>query len=489
MNIAVLDNTAETDFAADYLRNGVAILRQVSLPSSFMPSETDVVFLKIDEMCEVYIGTNTTYQGTSSAWREIQRRPEAAGRSRLVVAVKGDYYSGLNSFQRLLKQAGQAPTTCAAPSGIDGSEAYPPAAASKRQTSPAMDVDQLTDLSAVHEAIAKQARSVLIDETHLFSELTKTIRGQDNALRLLSRRVCRHLAKEAPRRPLTVFSVGPTGVGKTESAKTLPKAIRALVPDGEAYAFLRLDMTEYQERHRLSQLAGSPQSYVGYGDGAQLPDALAANPRTVVVFDEIEKAHPDIMKFLMNAMDAGRLSTAAPTAAGREIDCRKAIFIFTSNIDASGILTELEQRGAFDESAVVDEVCRNRLKVAGIAPELVGRISCFLVFQPLSPEVQAEVVTLAIVNVGREYGVEVGRIEPTVIIAIMEATRSANFGARPFEYFIEEMLGLCFAEAVSAELPKPVEVQGPPFACASVQVAVGPETADRESSSPEANRD
>lgn len=477
MNIGILDHATKTSLAADYRRDGLAILRQVPLPDSFVPSVTDVVFLKIDEMCEVYIGTNTNYQGASPAWRQIQQRPEAAGRSRLVAVVQGDFYSGFGAFQQLLKRAEQAPTSCAAPSGIERSEPEPPvAAAAQRQSPPAMSVDQLTDLSAVHERLAQQAKAVLLDENDLFCEMAKSIRGQDNALRLLSIRVCRHIAKQEPRRPLTVVNVGPTGVGKTETARTLPKAIKALVPDGEAYAFLRLDMAEYQERHRVSQLTGAPQGYIGYGDGAQLADALAANPRTMVLFDEIEKAHPNILRAIMNAMDAGRLSTSAPTAAGREIDCRKAIFVFTSNIDATGILTELEQRNAFGEPAVVDEVCRNRLKVAGIAPELVGRISCFLVFRPLSPEIQAEVVTLAIVAVAREYCLEVGRIQPTVIIAILHETRAVNFGARPFEYVIEELLGQCFAEAVAAQVSQPVEVQGPPFACAPLQTAVGIET-------------
>jgi ATP-dependent Clp protease ATP-binding subunit ClpA len=271
---------------------------------------------------------------------------------------------------------------------------------------------------------------------------------------------------------VSLFAVGPTGVGKTKTAEALPAALKSLYQDAADFGALRLDMGEYQEAHRISQLLGSPQGYVGYGDGAQLVDALALNPRTIVLFDEIDKAHPDILRALMNAMDAGRLSSARPTATGREIDCRQAVFFFTSNFDAAGILKDLEERAAFAQPAVVDEVCRRRLRAAGVAPELVGRVGTFLAFRPLSPETRAEIVALAVATVGREYGVTVARIDPGVIVTVLASTQRQAFGARPDEYLVDELLGDAFARAAQLRHPGPFEIlEGPPVVCVPAVVS------------------
>lgn len=329
------------------------------------------------------------------------------------------------------------------------------------------DPAQLTDLNAVRRQAPEPDAPLYLDEEALFRQLAAYVRGQEPALRLLARRVCRHLARRVPRRPLTLFAVGPTGVGKTRTAEVLSLALRAVAPAGAGYAYLRLDMAEYQERHRVSQLLGAPQGYVGYGEGAQLVDALAANPRTVVLFDEIEKAHRDVLQALMNAMDAGRLSTAAATARGRELDCRQAIFFFTTNLDSAGILRELETREAFDQPGVVDQVCRSHLRAAGVAPELVGRITAFLVFRPLSAETRAEIVALAIARVAEEYGVQVEYIEPAVIARILARAQSDGFGARPYEYLVDEVLGETLAHAAASGATASIRLGVPPFQCAA----------------------
>jgi ATP-dependent Clp protease ATP-binding subunit ClpB len=336
--------------------------------------------------------------------------------------------------------------------------------------------EDLTDLDEVRANLREPAGPRYLDEVALLERLSAHVRGQDDALRTLARAVCHHLARRSPARPATLFAVGPTGVGKTKTAESLPLALQALDPDGIGYGFLRLDMPEYQERYRVSQLLGSPQGYVGYGEGAQLADALSANPRTIVLFDEIEKAHPDVLRALMNAMDAGRLSTAQRTERGRELDCRRAIFLFTSNLDASGILNDLEQRSAFGNPAVADEVCRRHLRGLGIKPELIGRIQRFLVFRPLSASTRAEIVGLAIVRVAAEYGVHIGRIDPDVIVAILNRVQSDGFGARPDEYLVDEMLGPVFVQA-AATMHSPVEIRGgPPFECVPLTSPAGVRT-------------
>lgn len=329
---------------------------------------------------------------------------------------------------------------------------------------------ELTDLDAVMSQAATSDGTTHIDEDELLAHLSRRIRGQDDALRVMTRVICRHLSRRFPRRPATLMALGPTGVGKTASAEWLPHALRDLDLVGAGYGYLRLDMSEYQERHRISQLLGAPQGYIGYGDGAQLVDALVANSRTIVLFDEIEKAHPDILRALMNAMDAGRLSTSSPTAPGREVDCRGAIFIFTSNLDASGMLKEISDRDAFGSREVMEGVCRRRLRAAGVAPELVGRIGCFLVFRPLSAEARAEVITLSIARVADEYGLRLFKIAPGVVANILNACPADGFGARPDEYLVDEVLGACFAEAARSGITAPIALEGgPPYRCEPVQ--------------------
>ncbi|MBT3380514.1 MAG: ATP-dependent Clp protease ATP-binding subunit [Lentisphaerae bacterium] len=328
-------------------------------------------------------------------------------------------------------------------------------------------VSDLTDMQAIRDQVADDDGPLFIDEDDLLQQLKRLVRGQDDALSGMVRRVCRHCARSKPTRPAVLFEVGPTGVGKTRAAESLAKCLRRPGTEGSRYGFVRLDMSEYQEQHRVSQLLGAPQGYVGYGEGSQLLDALA-NPRTVVLFDEIEKAHPAVLRALMNAMDAGRLSTAGRTNGSREIDCRQAIFIFTSNLEASDILKELADKDAFGVPEIEDEVCRRRLRSSGVAPEIIGRIGRFLVFRPLTPEIRAEILALSIVEVAAEYDVAVERIEPSVVIDILGRLKSASFGARPAGFLIDELLGGCFSEVAARRDHTCVEVVGPPFRCTPV---------------------
>ena len=324
---------------------------------------------------------------------------------------------------------------------------------------------ELTDMTAVYEGIRDIHRPLYLDESALFERLHGRILGQDDALRRLAAVMVRHLARRRPARPAVVFAVGPSGVGKTRTAEVMAEVFREFDDENNGYQFLRLDMTEYQEAHRVSQLIGAPQGYVGHGEGSQLLDALRANPRTIVLFDEIEKAHPSILRVLMNAMDAGRLSTASRSANGREVDCRHAVFMFTSNLDAKSILDELESLNAFGNRAVEDDVCRRRLHAAGIAPKIVGRIGRVLFYRPLSPEIRAEIVALAISEIAEEYGFRVAYVEPGVIVELMQKARSQSFGVRPERFLIDDLLDGAFAKAAKHDVTEPVVVVGPPFEC------------------------
>jgi hypothetical protein len=338
--------------------------------------------------------------------------------------------------------------------------------------SPPFDPNRLTDVDAVRVVRDRSLARPIYDEADLFERLSARVRGQDGALRAVSACVSRHAARVEPRRPATLFALGPTGVGKTETARALPEAL-AEIEGRRRYDLLRLDMCEYHEAHRVSQLLGSPQGYVGYGDGARLVDTLASNPETVVLFDEIEKAHPSILKVLMNAMDAGRLSTA--TAGGREIDCRKSIFFFTSNARWDAISRDLTRHGDAPSTAVVDEICRDNLRAAGIGAELVARIGRFLVYRPLSERARIEALAMAIARVGREYGLDVTRVEPEVIENMLETAGAMSYGVRPDEYLADAVLGGEFARAARSIGPR-VVVSGPPVCCLPADAPVQGET-------------
>ena len=321
----------------------------------------------------------------------------------------------------------------------------------------------LTDLGAVREPLPRHS---LLDEDALFVPLVRAVRGQDHVLRMLSRRVARHAARCTPRRPLTVLALGPTGVGKTKTADQLPQVLRRLDP--RHGGLVRLDMNLFTERHRVSELLGAPPGYVGYGEGARLATPLEDNPRSVVLFDEIEKAHPDMWQILMNAMDTGRLAVPRAGSSRHVIRCEEAVFFFTANLDSRAILDELEEQDGWEKPRVIEAVCRRRLTQVGLRPELVGRIACFLPFRPLSAEARAEIAALAIVAVAAEYGLTVSRVEPPVIWQVLAEDPVGDFGARPLEYAIDEILGEVFARTAAAGGAGSVAVLGPPLRCVSL---------------------
>lgn len=325
----------------------------------------------------------------------------------------------------------------------------------------------LTDMDAVRAGLEEQKQAIYIDAGTLSARMQEKIRGQDGAIQTLSAAVARHLARRHPSRPAVLFAVGPSGVGKTRSAERLAEVLSDIDGAEGEYRYLRLDMSEYQEAHRVSQLLGAPQGYVGYGEGSQLLDSLAEHPRTIVLFDEIEKAHPSILRVLMNAMDQGRLSSASGSGAGREVDCRSAIFLFTSNLRAEGIVEELTRRHGFGTSMIEDEVCRSALLAAGLAPEIIGRIARFLVYQTLDSETRAQIVADAIVEVAAEYGVALSRVSPFSVIEVMKKARGRSFGARPERYFIDELYGAVLAAAGGKGVTGPLALIGPPYAVVS----------------------
>jgi hypothetical protein len=309
----------------------------------------------------------------------------------------------------------------------------------RQQPSELTDLDVVTATTDTHTA-------VILGENDLLRGLKSKVYGQDDALKVVARRVSRHVGRSHPRKPATLFALGPTGVGKTRTAEALAESLGILLA-GRWSSFVRLNMNEYQERHRVSQLLGAPPSYIGYGEPTHLIDRLVAQPESIILFDEIEKAHPDILVALLSAMDVGELSSPAPLSHGRTVDCRRAVFFFTSNIDATEALAEVDTAPHPGEST--DTICRRHLVAKGVKQELVGRIGAFLPFRPLSARARAEIATAAVARAATEYGLTVMKVDPEVISGIVNRPYD-DLGARPDEYYIDDLLGPEFARYAAA---------------------------------------
>jgi ATP-dependent Clp protease ATP-binding subunit ClpB len=280
--------------------------------------------------------------------------------------------------------------------------------------------------------------------TRLEENLHERVISQDEAVRAVSNAVRRSRAGlQDPNRPVGSFIfLGPTGVGKTETARALAEF---LFDDEDA--LVRLDMSEYGERHAVARLIGAPPGYVGYEEGGQLTEAVRRRPYSVVLFDEIEKAHPDVFNVLLQILDDGRLTDGQ----GRTVDFRNTVIILTSNIGSSYIL---EHGG--DDWELVEVKVREALQ-QGFKPEFLNRIDEIVVFQPLSREQLEQIVKLQLDRLAgflaeREITLEV---TPEARAKIAEVGYDPAFGARPMkraiQHLVSDPLAMAFLEGEYAD--------------------------------------
>jgi ATP-dependent Clp protease ATP-binding subunit ClpB len=272
---------------------------------------------------------------------------------------------------------------------------------------------------------------------HMEDRLKERVVGQDVAVRAVSDAVRRARAGlQDPNRPLGSFLfLGPTGVGKTE----LARALAEFLFDDEK-AMIRVDMSEYQERHAVARLIGSPPGYVGYEEGGQLTEAVRRRPYSVVLLDEIEKAHPDVAHVLLQVLEEGRLTDGQ----GRTVDFKNTIVVMTSNIGGDLIL---ESGGASSE------VLRPRLLQAlrgHFRPELINRIDEILVFEPLGPEQLRQIVRLELKKVERRLQERELKLVVDTDVLDLLATEGYDpvFGARPLRRVIERRVQNPLAQAI-----------------------------------------
>jgi ATP-dependent Clp protease ATP-binding subunit ClpC len=283
-------------------------------------------------------------------------------------------------------------------------------------------------------------------------ELGKRIVGQDEAIQTLARALRRAYAGlKDPRRPIgSFFFLGPTGVGKTE----LTKALAAFL-FGTEDALIRLDMSEFMERHTVARLVGAPPGYVGYEDAGQLTEAIRRRPFSVVVFDEVEKAHPEVFNILLQIMEEGNLSDAK----GQRVDFRNTIIILTSNIGAEAIrrgglgfaLPGDRAQEAEQEYREMSQRLREELKRT-FRPEFLNRVDAVIVFRPLGPEQIARIVDLELAKVAERLAERDLRLEVSAAAREWLAREgySPEYGARPLRRVIQTRVEDAISEALLA---------------------------------------
>ncbi len=276
--------------------------------------------------------------------------------------------------------------------------------------------------------------------------LHKRVIGQDEAVQLVADAVIRARSGiKDPRRPIGSFIfLGPTGVGKTELAKTLAEALF----DSEDNV-VRIDMTEYMEKHTVSRLIGAPPGYVGYEEGGQLTEAVRRKPYSVILFDEIEKAHPDVFNVLLQILDDGRLTDAQ----GRTVDFKNTVIIMTSNIGSVYLLDGVTAQGEITAKAREKVMAELRRQ---FRPEFLNRVDDIVLFKPLTKGEIEQIIDLLTNDLAkrlkdRQIGLE---ITPAAKAFIAESAYDPVFGARPLKRFLQHQLETRIGRAlISGAIP------------------------------------
>ena len=268
----------------------------------------------------------------------------------------------------------------------------------------------------------------------------KRVVGQDEAVRLVTEAIQRSRAGIAdPNRPIGSFLfLGPTGVGKTELAKSLADCLF-----DDEHNLVRIDMTEYMEKFSVSRLIGAPPGYVGYDEGGQLTEAVRRKPYSVVLFDEVEKAHPDVFNILLQILDDGRITDSQ----GRTVDFKNTIIILTSNLGSSELLDGIQPDGSISESAraaVMGELRR------AFRPEFLNRLDEIIMFKPLTKENLSGIIDILMEGLKKRLADKTLRLEVTDAAKslIIERGFDPIYGARPLKRYLQSAAETLIAKEI-----------------------------------------
>ena len=296
--------------------------------------------------------------------------------------------------------------------------------------------------------VAKIAEEESATLLHLEEELHKRVVGQDEAVTAVAKAVRRARAGlKDPKRPIGSFLfLGPTGVGKTELARALASSLF-----GDESAMIRLDMSEYMEKHTVSRLVGAPPGYVGYEEGGQLTDAVRRKPYSVILLDEVEKAHADFFNILLQVLDDGRLTDSQ----GRTVDFRNTVIIMTSNLGAKALHKNLPELGFLaakksdsnvDENKGIDFKAAKKSVMDAVKrhfrPEFLNRIDEMIVFHPLTEEDLKEIVTILMSDVTKRLEERDLQLEitPEAMQLLVKEGSDFTMGARPLKRAIQRLI-------------------------------------------------
>ncbi|MBE5922327.1 MAG: ATP-dependent chaperone ClpB [Lachnospiraceae bacterium] len=292
--------------------------------------------------------------------------------------------------------------------------------------------------------VAKLTESERAKTLHLADELHKRVIGQESGVALVSEAILRSKAGiKDPTKPIGSFLfLGPTGVGKTELAKALAQNLF-----DDEQNMVRIDMSEYMEKHSVSRLIGAPPGYVGYDEGGQLTEAVRRKPYSVVLFDEVEKAHPDVFNVLLQVLDDGRITDSQ----GRTVDFKNTILIMTSNIGSSYLLDGITADGEIAKEAeeMVMHDLRNHFR-----PEFLNRLDEIILFKPLTKQNIADIIDLMIADVNKRLKER----ELKIVVAdaakafIVENGYDATYGARPLKRYLQKHVETLAARLILADL-------------------------------------
>ena len=315
------------------------------------------------------------------------------------------------------------------------------------------------DLSLVHDRVTDEEIARIISRwtgipvakltegertkiLHLDDELHKRVIGQEDGVRKVTDAIIRSKAGiKDPTKPIGSFLfLGPTGVGKTE----LAKALAASMFDDEQN-MVRIDMSEYMEKYSVSRLIGAPPGYVGYEEGGQLTEAVRRKPYSVVLFDEIEKAHPDVFNVLLQVLDDGRITDSQ----GRTVDFKNTILIMTSNIGANYLLEGIKEDGSIDEQS--QEMVMDDLK-AHFRPEFLNRLDEIIMFKPLTKTNVRSIIDLLVADVNRRLEERELSVELTDAAKdfVVEGGYEPMYGARPLKRYLQKNVETLAAKLILA---------------------------------------